>query len=83
MTPKQKEEWNGYQKFNLMRPLLKKKFDNNHPELQQKLLATGDEELVEGNYWGDTIWGVCEGVGENHLGKMLMEIRTELKKSLN
>lgn len=36
------------------------------------------EELIEGNYWHDTYWGVCEGVGENHLGKLLMEIRNEL-----
>ena len=38
-----------------------------------------DEELIEGNWWGDTYWGVCNGVGENHLGKLLMKIREELK----
>ena len=32
-------------------------------------------EIVEENTWGDTFWGVCKGVGENHLGKLLMEIR--------
>jgi ribA/ribD-fused uncharacterized protein len=42
------------------------------------LLATGDEELVEGNTWGDTFWGVCRGKGENHLGKLLMKIRDDL-----
>ena len=51
------------------------------PELRNKLLATGDEELVEGNTWGDTYWGVCNGVGENHLGKLLMELREEIRKS--
>lgn len=52
------------------------------PELKEMLLATGDEELVEGNYWHDTIWGVCDGVGENHLGKMLMEIREDLRNEV-
>jgi predicted NAD-dependent protein-ADP-ribosyltransferase YbiA (DUF1768 family) len=42
------------------------------------LKATGDEELVEGNWWNDTFWGVCNGVGENNLGKLLMKIRAEL-----
>jgi ribA/ribD-fused uncharacterized protein len=46
--------------------------------LAQKLVATGDEELVEGNTWGDCFYGVCGGKGQNHLGKLLMKIRTEL-----
>ena len=66
-------------KLQLMERLLLKKFDDNHPQLQQMLLATGEEELVEGNYWGDVYWGVCNGVGENHLGKLLMKIRDQLK----
>lgn len=48
--------------------------------LLKRLLETGDEELVEGNTWGDTYWGVCNGVGENHLGKILMRIRSELRQ---
>lgn len=47
------------------------------PELAEKLLATGDRELIEGNSWKDTYWGVCNGVGENHLGRILMTIRDE------
>lgn len=35
-------------------------------------------EIVEENSWRDTYWGVCKGVGENHLGKILMKIRDEL-----
>ena len=50
------------------------------PELRAKLLATGDEELVEGNHWGDTFWGVCDGVGQNYLGRILMFIRDEIRK---
>lgn len=67
-------------KLQLMERLLLKKFDNNHPQPQQMLLSTGDEELIEGNYWKDTYWGVCNGVGENHLGKLLMKIREKLKE---
>ena len=49
------------------------------PELAGKLRATGDSLLVEGNTWGDTYWGECQGEGENHLGKLLMEVRGTLE----
>lgn len=48
--------------------------------LGNMLLDTGDEELVEGNWWGDQTWGVCRGVGENKLGKLLMQVRDELRR---
>lgn len=82
LNPVQKSRWDSYMKLQLMERLLRKKFDNEHPQLQQLLLVTGDEELVEGNYWRDTYWGVCDGVGENHLGKLLMKIRENLKKQI-
>jgi predicted NAD-dependent protein-ADP-ribosyltransferase YbiA (DUF1768 family) len=41
------------------------------------LIDTGNEELCEFNTWGDTFYGVCNGVGKNILGKLLMEIRDE------
>ena len=66
-------------KINIMRSLLHYKFCA-HPDLERALLATGDKELVEGNTWGDTFWGVCNGVGENHLGRLLMEVREALRK---
>ena len=54
------------------------------PELKEKLLATGDEELIEGTTWHDRTWGICtcskcKGQGENRLGKALMKIRTQIK----
>lgn len=85
--------WNEV-KLGRMRNCLKWKFDKNeHPDLYDKLLATGDVHLQEGNYWGDIYWGVSTvsrffkkhgrlilaGEGENHLGKLLMEIRSTLK----
>ena len=60
-----------------MRSFLQEKFSD--PTLVKILLNTGDEELVEGNWWGDKFWGVCRGKGENHLGKLLMEIRNDLR----
>lgn len=41
-------------------------------ELARKLLATHPAGLIEGNTWGDVFWGVCNGTGENMLGKILM-----------
>lgn len=47
-------------------------------QLAKQLLATGNVQLIEGNYWGDTYWGVCNGKGQNKLGKMLMDVRASL-----
>lgn len=49
-------------------------------QLADWLLETGDEELVEGNFWKGTTWGVCNGVGENKLGKLLMRVRDMIKE---
>lgn len=48
-------------------------------DLRDKLIATGNTELIEDNTWNDRFWGVCNGEGINHLGKLLMELRDELK----
>lgn len=61
----------------MMEYLLRQKFHD--PELQQRLLDTGSEELVEGNTWGDVYWGVCDGKGQNNLGKILMDLRREYR----
>ncbi len=50
-------------------------------EYRARLLATGQRELVEGNTWGDTFWGVCEGVGDNRLGRILTRVRAELREA--
>jgi N-glycosidase YbiA len=60
----------------IMLDLVRQKFKD--PDLAALLLATGAQQLVEGNFWGDTFWGVCRGVGENHLGKILMQVRKEI-----
>lgn len=72
-----RKDWNIC-KLEIMEVLLRYKF--NIPELKVKLLATGNQELQEGNYWHDYYWGVCNGKGENNLGKLLMKIRSELNE---
>ena len=74
---KLRPDWEA-KKVQIMRDLVEWKFQQ-HAELGNKLLATGSEELIEGNHWGDVFWGVCRGYGENHLGKILMAVRTELQ----
>lgn len=63
-------------KDGIMLELLRLKFRD--PQLAGLLLGTGDDELVEGNTWNDTYWGVCNGVGKNRLGELLMQVRSEL-----
>lgn len=74
---KLRPDWESV-KFDVMYEVCLAKF-SQHPDLRAKLITTGDAELVEGNTWGDRVWGVCGGVGENHLGKILMRIRKELR----
>ncbi|NUJ19468.1 NADAR family protein [Bacillus glycinifermentans] len=66
-------------KETFMYEIVKAKFEQN-AHLKNKLLQTGESILIEGNTWGDKIWGVCDGVGENKLGKILMKVRNELKR---
>jgi hypothetical protein len=73
---KMRPDWRNWKTY-FMRQILESKFSN--PEMREKLLSTGDNELVEGNNWNDTYWGVCDGKGKNHLGRILMEIRDTLK----
>jgi len=67
-------------KDEVMYQCVKDKFTRNQ-DLKQKLIDTGNEELIEGNTWNDTYWGVCRGRGKNMLGKILMRVRDEI--SLN
>ena len=78
-----REDWEEV-KVRIMHNWLRVKFEPG-TELANKLLATGGQRLVEGNYWHDNAWGncVCERCrhipGENKLGKLLMMVRRELK----
>ena len=73
-------------KVDVMRDLLRSKFQGG---LVEKLLATYPKELVEGNLWHDNFWGVCycehcvlkDMPYKNWLGKLLMEVREELRNA--
>lgn len=72
-------------KQTVMLDLLKQKFA---PGTQNAaiLLATGDALIEEGNWWHDNYWGICrcnrcrDKIHENHLGRLLMQLRRELKE---
>jgi len=64
-------------KLSVMHELVLQKFQDK--VLRVELLATDDRQLIEGNYWNDRFWGICRGRGENHLGKILMKVREQLK----
>jgi len=82
------DEWDA-KRETVMRTALKAKF-TQHPELRAKLLETGDRPLAEANprdkYWGigtsfDTSKAkdVAKWPGQNKMGKLLEELRKELK----
>ena len=74
---KVRSDWDE-KKLDFMNWGIREKF--KHQDLKEMLLATDDEELVEGNWWNDTFWGVCRGDGENNLGKIIMKVRDELRQ---
>ncbi len=72
--------WTIEKKLVVMEEILTIKFGGKDPFLTRALLATGDAELIEGNTWNDTFWGVCNHSGENNLGRLLMKVRDELNR---
>lgn len=81
-----RDDWNEV-KLDIMKELLSQKFAC--PSLAEQLIATGDSYIAEDNYWHDNYWGICNCPNcidkfsfdeQNHLGKLLMEIRAKLNK---
>ncbi len=76
-----RDDWDEV-KFRIMKDILVIKFKDF--EMSERLLETNFHNLVEGNYWHDNIWGDCSCgkckhiLGQNHLGIILMDIRTEI-----
>ncbi len=81
-----REDWEEV-KYTAMRVGVERKFDA-HPGLAEKLIATGNAILIEGNSWHDNTWGSCfcpkcaAIAGKNWLGEILMERRKELVSDL-
>ena len=80
-----KPTWYAY-RTEAMLEILRDKFRRT-PALRRWLVATGDAELIEGNHWHDNYWGNCscprctDATGCNMLGKLLMQVRKELKET--
>ena len=72
-----RQDWEDA-KVRIMYEICLAKF-SQHPKLKERLLATRDAFIEEGNDWGDTEWGVCNGYGKNRLGKILMLVRMDLQ----
>lgn len=74
-----REDWADI-KLSVMEECLRCKF--SYPHMIEMLLATGNQNIVEGTTWNDRFWGVdlteTPNIGENHLGRLLMKIRDEL-----
>jgi ribA/ribD-fused uncharacterized protein len=68
-------------KYDRMRAVLRAKF-SQHEDLRELLLSTGESRLVESGTVNNAVnrtWGEVNGKGQNMLGVMLMELRTELR----
>lgn len=86
-----RDDWDEV-KYSIMNNIVYNKF-NQHKDLRDKLLSTGDAQLIEGNYWHDNTWGVCNcdkcagmkgsNGNNNNLGKILMDVREKLRNNLN
>lgn len=75
-----RSDWED-KKLEFMNWAVREKFKDEH--LKEMLLSTGDVDLIEGNWWHDNFYGQCTcekcaGKGKNHLGKILMNVRSEL-----
>lgn len=69
-------------KDSIMCELVFAKFTQNK-DLGDMLLLTEDLYIEETNWWNDVYWGVCNGIGENKLGIMIMKVRHHLNDSIN
>lgn len=66
-------DWNRI-RIQVMSEIVESKFRHN-PALAAQLMRLEDYYIEETNNWNDTFWGVCNGVGKNHLGNILMTVR--------
>jgi len=73
-------EWSKI-KFDRMKQILVAKY-TQHEDLKELLLSTGNARLVESPTVDNAVnrlWGEVNGVGQNKLGLLLMEVREELR----
>lgn len=77
---KEQVPYSGWEeaRLDIMESILRAKFEQN-PSLMKKLTDTGTRILLNGNNKQETFWGIdlYSWQGENHLGKIIMNIRDE------
>lgn len=78
-----RREWEVI-KINVMWKGLKTKF-SQHKYLNELLQSTGESDIIEETVWHDRYWGICicdkcDNRGENWLGRLLVQLRRELKE---
>jgi len=75
-------DWDDNCRLTLMKLLLKLKFSQK--PFRSKLISTGNQNIQEGNYWNDKFFGIClkTGEGENHLGRLIMNIRDQINNGV-
>jgi ribA/ribD-fused uncharacterized protein len=76
-----REDWEEI-KDDVMWCVLQIKFRRGS-DCRKWLLETGNAELIEGNWHGDSYWGLDNKTqaGKNILGKLLMELREAIKEA--
>lgn len=72
-----RDDWHDI-KVSVMKIAVTAKFTQN-TDILLKLFSTEEDYLEERNDWYDTFWGTYKGNGKNMLGKILMEVRDNLK----
>ena len=72
-----RKDWNE-KRLEFMLYGVREKFKDAN--LSELLLSTEDFPLVESNDWNDRFWGVSQGKGLNHLGRILMKVRKEIRE---
>lgn len=68
-----RDDWDVV-RYDTMAMVVFDKFYRNK-DLREKLLATGSKYIEETNHWNDQFFGVCNGKGQNILGRIIMATR--------
>lgn len=73
-----RSDWDDV-RIKAMEQITSSKFETAY--LRDLLIKTGDVDIYEGNNWNDIFWGISlkTGIGQNHLGKILMNERSKWK----
>lgn len=77
---KQRKDWDEI-RLSVTKDILHAKVAQ-HPYVKKKLLESGDRELIEDS-WRDDFWGWGPNKdGANHLGKLWIEVRDEVRQAV-